>query len=66
MKKTKYSFFHKPSQKEDIPLLLPKLIINNYEIKRTQSIKFFLGGEGGFTRWKLKLKKKTLKKTKLK
>ena len=46
MKKTKYSFFHKPSQKEDIPLLLPKLIINNYEIKRTQSIKFFFGGRG--------------------
>ena len=36
----KYSFFHKPSQKENIPLLLPKLIINNYEIQRTESIKF--------------------------
>ena len=39
-KKMKYSFLHKPSQKENIPLLLPKLIINNYEIQRTESIKF--------------------------
>ena len=43
IKKTKYSFFHKPSQKKNIPLLLPKLIINNYEIQPTESIKF-LGG----------------------
>ena len=28
------SFFHKPNQKENISLLLPKLIINNYEIQR--------------------------------
>ena len=41
IKKTKYSFFHKPSQKENIPLLLPKLTINNYEIQWTESIKFF-------------------------
>ena len=27
--KTKYSFFHKPSKRDDIPLLLPKLNINN-------------------------------------
>ena len=26
--KTKYSFFHKPSKRDDIPLLLPKLKIN--------------------------------------
>ena len=26
-KKTKYSFFHKPTKKDDIPLLLPKLTI---------------------------------------
>ena len=32
--KTKYSFFHKPSKKDDIPLRLPKLIINNYEIPK--------------------------------
>ena len=39
-KKTKYSFFHKPSKKDDIPLRLLKLIINNYEIHREESIKF--------------------------
>ena len=38
--KTKYSFFNKPSKKEDIHLCLPKLIINNYEIQREESIKF--------------------------
>ena len=31
-KKSKYSFFHKSSQKENIPFLLPKLKINSYEI----------------------------------
>ena len=40
MEKTKYSFFHKPSEKDDIPLCLPKLVINNYEIQRKESIKF--------------------------
>ena len=40
IKKNEYSFFHKPRQKENIPLLLPKLIINNYEMQRTESIKF--------------------------
>ena len=33
---------HKPSQKENIPLLLPKLTINNYEIQRRESIKFLV------------------------
>ena len=39
-KKNKYSFFHKPSKKDDIPLVLPKLNINNSEIARTESVKF--------------------------
>ena len=30
-KKPKYSFFHKPSRKDDISLRLPKLIIMNYK-----------------------------------
>ena len=34
VEKVKYSFFLKPSKKEDIPLRLPKLIISNYEIQR--------------------------------
>ena len=33
----KYSFFHKPSQKDDIPLRLKRLIINNYEIQNLSS-----------------------------
>ena len=36
--KTKYSFFHKPSKKDNIPLVLPKLSICNTEIKRSESI----------------------------
>ena len=40
VQKTEYLFFHKPSKKDDIPLCLPKLIINNYEIQRVESIKF--------------------------
>ena len=44
-KRQKNSFFHKPNQKENIPLLLRKLIINNYVIKQTQSINFFWGGD---------------------
>ena len=39
-KKTKYSFFHKPSKKEDIPLMLSKLTINNHVIERQEFIKF--------------------------
>ena len=40
IKKTKYSFFHKRSKQDDIPFILPKLKINNYEIKRAESIEF--------------------------
>ena len=40
VKKTKYSFFHKPSKKDNIPLVLPKWNINNSEIAQTESIKF--------------------------
>ena len=29
-KKTKYSFFHKPSKKDDIPLMLPKLTMSTF------------------------------------
>ena len=39
-KKTKYSCFHKPSKKDDIPLRLPKLTINNHVIERQEFIKF--------------------------
>ena len=40
VKKIKYSFFHKPSKKDDIPLVLPKLNMNNSEIAQTESIEF--------------------------
>ena len=38
--KTKYTFFHKIRQKDNIPLKLPSLFINNKEIQRIRSIKF--------------------------
>ena len=38
--KTKYSFFHKPSKRDDIPLLLSKLNINNSEIEQSECLKF--------------------------
>ena len=37
---TKYSFFHKPSKRDDIPLLLSKLNIHNSEIERPECLKF--------------------------
>lgn len=40
LKKTKSSFFNKPNKEENIPLALPKLNINNQEIKRAESSKF--------------------------
>ena len=38
--KTKYSLFHKPSRVDDLPLKLPKLSLNNQEIKRASYTKF--------------------------
>ena len=38
--KTKYYFFHKPSKRDNIPLALPKLYIDNNQIQRSESIKF--------------------------
>ena len=38
--KTKYSIFHKPSKKDHILLMLPKLTINNHIIGRQEFIKF--------------------------
>ena len=38
--KRKYSLFHKPSKTDDLPLLLPKVLINDKEIERLGSIKF--------------------------
>ena len=40
VRKTKYSFFRKPSKRKDIPLLLAKLNVNNSEIERSECLKF--------------------------
>ena len=38
--KTKFTLFHKLRDKDNLPLQLPNLKINNNEIKRSSSIKF--------------------------
>ena len=40
VKKTKFSFFHKSSKKDNIPLRLPNLNINGFTIEHESSIKF--------------------------
>ena len=40
MEKTKYSFFHKPNENDNIPLLLPELKINEHTISRSEWIEF--------------------------
>ena len=40
LKKTKYFFFHKPSKKDDIPFMLPKLTISNHVTEGQVFIKF--------------------------
>ena len=53
--KTKYSFFYKPSKKDDIPLMLPKLTISNHAIER-QEFKFFGVLLGENPNWKEHIK----------
>ena len=62
VEKTKYLFFHKPSKKGYIPFRLPKLIINNNEIKREEYIKFSRVLLGHYLTWKKQIK---LTKTKI-
>ena len=38
--KTRFTLFHKLQDRDNLPLQLPVLKINNYEIKRSSSIKF--------------------------
>ena len=40
VEKTKYSLFHKPSRRDDLPFLLPKLLIKKLKVERVESIKF--------------------------
>ena len=50
--RTKYIFFHKPSKKDNILLVLPKLNICYNEIKRSESIKFLGGFLDEILTWK--------------
>ena len=38
--KTRFTLFHGPQDRDNLPLQLPALKINDYEIKRSFSIKF--------------------------
>ena len=38
--KTKHSLFHKPSRKDDLLLLLPRLLIKKHKVERVKSINF--------------------------
>ena len=38
--KTKYLLFHQPGRKNDLPLLLPRLLIKKHKVERVKSIKF--------------------------
>ena len=38
--KTKFTFFHKPNERDNIPLKLPNLKINQSNVQRVDSIKF--------------------------
>ena len=40
-KKQSIYFFYKTSKKDEIPLVLPKLVINNYQITRAELIKYW-------------------------
>ena len=37
---TKYSLFHKPSRKDDLPLFLPGLLIKKHKVERIKSMMF--------------------------
>ena len=56
VKKTKFSFFHKAIRRDDLPLVLPKLYIDNQVIKRRPSIKFLGILLDGNLSWKEHLK----------
>ena len=42
VRKTKYSLFHKPSRKDDLPLFLPRLLIKKQKVERVK-LMMFLG-----------------------
>ena len=56
VKKAKFPFFQKASRRDDLPLVLPKLFINNQVIKRQSSIKFLGILLNEYLSWKEHLK----------
>ena len=54
--KTKYSCSHKPSKKDHIPLMLPKLTISNHVIEKQEFIKFLGVLLDGNLNWKEHIK----------
>ena len=40
VEKIKYCLFHKPSRRDDLPLLLSKLLIKKHKVERVESVKF--------------------------
>ena len=64
LKKQVLFFFKKPSNKDNIPLLLPNLTINNHKIKQEESIKFQVVLLNENLTWKKHLKKSENKCTK--
>ena len=38
--KTRFTIFHRPQDRDNLPVRLPALKINDYEIKQSSSIKF--------------------------
>ena len=54
--KTKFSFFHKPSKRENIPLILSKFNISNSEIGWSECLKFLGALLDENLRWKEHIK----------
>ena len=50
--KNRFTLFHKVQDRDNLPLQLPVLMINNYEIKRSSSIKFHGVRVGEHLHWK--------------
>ena len=50
--KTRFTLFHKLHERDNLPLQLPVLKINNYKIERSTSIKFLRVMVNGHLNWK--------------
>ena len=63
-KKTKYSCSHKPSKKDNIPIMLPKLTISNHVIESQEFMKFLRVLLDENLNWKEHIKHTEIKTTK--